>query len=243
MVFNDHFSTQAQTYADSRPDYPAALYEFMVSQTKQHTLCWDVATGNGQAAVALAQYFDRVVATDASMAQLQQAIGRVNIDYRCEPAEHSSLENASVDLVTVAQALHWFDFERFYPELKRVLKPGGRVAAWTYGLLTVNDEIDSIIERFYSHVLGGYWPQERNYVDQAYKTIPFPFNKIEAPYFSIKREWSLEQLCRYLESWSAVEKYKKQNGSSCVAPIKKQLESCWTDNQRVSWPISLLLGE
>ena len=243
MVFKDHFSTQAQTYADSRPDYPPELYEFIASQVKEHTLCWDVATGNGQAAVPLAQYFDRVVATDASMAQLQQAIACRNIDYRCEPAEQSSLENASVDLVTVAQALHWFDFELFYPELKRVLKPGGVIAAWTYGLLTVNDDIDSIIQGFYSGVLGGYWPQERSYVDEAYKTIPFPYSKVKTPDLNIKRAWSLEQLCSYLESWSAVEKYKRENGNSGVAPIKKQLAPYWADNCIVTWPISLLLGE
>jgi ubiquinone/menaquinone biosynthesis C-methylase UbiE len=243
MVFKDHFSTQAQTYADSRPDYPPELYEFIVSQAKAHTLCWDVATGNGQAAVALAQYFERVVATDASMAQLEQAMAHENIDYRCEPAEQSSLEDASVDLVTVAQALHWFEFERFYPELRRVLKPGGLVAAWTYGLLTVNDDIDAIIQGFYSDVLGDYWPQERNYVDEAYKTIPFPYSKVKTPDLSIKREWTLEQLCSYLESWSAVEKYKKENGNSGIAAIKKQLEPYWTSNCTVTWPISLLLGE
>jgi ubiquinone/menaquinone biosynthesis C-methylase UbiE len=243
MVFKDHFSTQAQTYADSRPDYPPELYEFIASQTKEHTLCWDVATGNGQAAVPLAQYFDRVVATDASMAQLQQAIACGNIDYRCEPAEQSSLENASVDLVTVAQALHWFDFERFYPEVRRVLKPGGLVAAWTYGLLTVNDEVDSIIQGYYSGELSGYWPQERRYVDEAYQTIPFPFSKVETPNFNIERKWTLEQLCRYLESWSAVEKYKKENGNSGVSLIKQQLAPYWTDNCMVTWSISLLLGE
>jgi ubiquinone/menaquinone biosynthesis C-methylase UbiE len=243
MVFKDHFSTQAQTYADSRPDYPPELYEFIASQTKEHTLCWDVATGNGQAAVALAQYFDQVVATDASMAQLRLATGRKNIDYRCEPAEQSSLETDSVDLVTAAQALHWFDFERFYAEVRRALKPGGLVAAWTYGLLTVNDDIDSIIQSFYSGVLGGYWPQERRYVDEAYQTIPFPFSKVETPNLNIVREWTLEQLCSYLESWSAVEKYKSENGTSGVDLIKKQLEPYWTDNRRVTWPISLLLGE
>jgi ubiquinone/menaquinone biosynthesis C-methylase UbiE len=243
MVFKDHFSTQAQTYADSRPGYPPELYEFIASQTKEHTLCWDVATGNGQAAVALAQYFDQVVATDASMAQLQLATGRKNIDYRCEPAEKSSLETDSVDLVTAAQALHWFDFERFYTQVRRVLKPGGLVAAWTYGLLTVNDDIDAIIHGYYGGELSGYWPQERRYVDEAYQTIPFPFSKVETPNLNIVREWTLEQLCSYLESWSAVEKYKSENGTSGVDLIKQQLEPYWTDNRRVTWPISLLLGE
>lgn len=242
MAFNDHFSTQAQTYVDSRPDYPPELYEFIISQANGYALCWDAATGNGQAAVALAQYFDRVVATDASRAQLEQAVGGANIDYRCEPAEHSSLKDESVDLVTVAQALHWFDFEPFYQEVRRVLKPGGLVAAWTYGLLTVNSDIDSIIEDFYSGVLGSYWPQERGYVDKAYKTIPFPYKKIDTPTLSIKREWSLEQLCGYLESWSAVQQYKKENGSSGIATVQKQLEPYWASNRTVSWPISLLLG-
>lgn len=243
MTFKDLFSTQAQTYADSRPDYPHELYEFIVSQTKENTLCWDVATGNGQAAVALAQYFERLVATDASMAQLEQAIARDNIDYRCEPAEQSSLEDTSVDLVTIAQALHWFNFERFYPEVRRVLKPGGQIAAWTYGLLTVNNTIDAVIQDFYSGVLGGYWAQERRYVDEAYKTIPFPYSKINTPDLNIKRQWTLGQFCSYLESWSAVEKYKKENGSSGIAQIKQQLQPHWTDSHTVTWPISLLLGE
>ena len=242
MSFKDYFSEQAASYASSRPDYPDALYQFLLTQVSETTLCWDVATGNGQAAVALASHFERVVATDASNQQLQQAVARPNIEYRCEPAEHSSLDNACVDLVTVAQALHWFDFDAFYTEVKRVLKPTGVIVVWSYGLLSVNAEIDPLIESFYSTTLGPYWPPERRYVDEGYRTIPFPFVEREQPRWMIVREWSLQQFCEYLASWSALQKYSAQSGDQVIEQIKKQLQPYWKKNLQVSWPVAMRIG-
>ena len=243
MSFKDHFSGQSQAYADSRPDYPAALYKIILDQVKKKSLCWDVATGNGQAAIALAHYFDRVVATDASQEQIDQAFPKDNIEYCCEPAEQSSLADQSVDLVTVAQALHWFDFDAFYREVERVLKPGGVIAAWTYGLISVNESIDPCIKAFYSDTLKPHWPKERRYVDNNYRTIPFPFKeKIQSPALALKKSWTVDQCCRYFNSWSAVKNYEAETGENPVEFFRADVAALWEESLQVSWPIVLRLG-
>ncbi len=243
MKFNDHFSTQSKNYADSRPDYPVALYAFIVSRLDNYSLCWDVATGSGQAAQELAKYFDRVVATDASAAQLQQAAAEDNISYRNEQAEHTSLDDQSVDLVTVAQAAHWFEFDAFYAEVKRVLKPAGMIAVWAYGASRISPEIDTLVQYLYADVLGAYWPSERRFIDQMYRQLPFPFKQLKVPELVMEKNWSLEQFCAYLNSWSAVQRYIEAKDSNPVDELRETLRCYWGDQQTVRWPLVLLAGK
>src|SRR5215212_214493 len=181
--FEDHFSKQSQLYAKYRPNYPEEIYAYLASIAPGRSLAWDCGTGNGQAALGLARYFDRVHATDASAEQISLAYPHENVDYHVEPAEHVSLNDASVDLVTVAVALHWFNFDEFYREVKRVLNPNGVLAAWTYSLTEISPEIDPLIDQYYSEIVGGYWPERIRYLEERYETIPFPFEEITPPTF------------------------------------------------------------
>ncbi len=157
MSFKDHFSGHAQEYSQARPTYPKELFAYLASIAPRHDAVWDCATGNGQAAVGLSAYFKKVIATDASEQQIQNAEQRDNIEYRVTTAEHSGLDNHSVDLIAVAQALHWFDFDNFYQEVKRVLKADGVLAVWTYALLsTPDDKINRLINEFYTDIVGSY---------------------------------------------------------------------------------------
>lgn len=237
--FSDHFSTQSGTYAEFRPGYPAALFAWLSSLCSGHDLAWDVATGNGQAAEALAPYFRAVHATDASAKQIAEAQPRENIRYAVEPADLCSLRNNSTDLVTVAQALHWFAHDNFYAEVKRVLKPGGVFAAWGYGLHSIEPVIDDIVGKYYSFIVGKFWPPERMYVEQHYRTLPFPFATMAAPDFAIEEEYSLEQLVGYLISWSATQRYIKERGDNPLELIIEDLKEAWgnTPKRRVRWPL------
>lgn len=175
----DNFSTQSGHYAKYRPVYPEALYSFIYNQIKEFNTAWDCGTGNGQVASVLSDKFDKVYATDISKNQLQNAVAKENITYIQARAEHTPIADRSIDLITVAQAIHWFDFNAFYQEVSRVAKPGALLAAWGYGLLSVSPELDPIIEEFYADILGSYWDDERSYLDESYRTIPFPFKETE----------------------------------------------------------------
>src|SRR5438445_1894341 len=198
-TFKDHFSGHAAIYRDARPTYPPELFAWLAQQAPDRDLAWDVGCGNGQATLALAEYFAYVIGTDPSANQIAGAAARANIDYRVEPGERSSLADASASLVTVAQALHWFDFEPFYAEVRRVLKPGGVFAAWTYAACnTGQGKIDEVITHLYDTMTGPYWPPERAYVDASYRTLPFPFTEITAPEFPMLMHWNVDQLLAYL---------------------------------------------
>lgn len=236
----DLFSAQSKVYASSRPTYPRALFDFIVAFTDEKKLAWDCATGNGQAAVVLAEYFDQVIASDISAKQLGNAQQRTNIRYQIFPAEKPILEDDSVDLITVAQAIHWFDFETFYGEAKRVLKKkrggkaGGVIAAWAYGMHTISPEIDKITYHLYEEILGDkYWPVERKYVEAKYETIPFPFEPIPNPQFALQLEWDLPELLAYFRSWSSVQKFIDKNNYSPLNEIRESLESAWGGKNRV----------
>src|SRR5919109_5021813 len=206
--FEDHFSSHSQQYAQYRPKYPDELYAYLADLAPARSLAWDCGTGNGQAALGLAKYFDRVHATDASAEQISLAYPHEKVDYRVEPAEHVSLNNSSVDLVTVAVAIHWFDFDEFYREVKRVLKPDGIIAAWTYNAVEISPEIDPWIWHYYRDIVGEYWPERIRYIEQRYETIPFPFEEIIPPSFNMEIHWDLLQLAGFLNSWSATQRYK-----------------------------------
>jgi len=216
-MFKDYFSNHATQYSQARPTYPKTLFEYLASLANHHELAWDCATGNGQAAVALADYFDKVIATDGSETQLSHAPQKNNIEYRQALAEDSGLADNSVDLITVAQALHWFDLDKFYAEVKRVSKPNSILAVWCYVLLrTNNDTLNQLIDEFYVDVIGDYWPPGRHYIDEHYRTLPFPFAELTTPDFAIENHWSLGQLMNYLQTWSAVKGYENKVGNNPV---------------------------
>ncbi len=244
-VFKDHFSAQATDYARYRPDYPAGLFAWLAGLAPARDAAWDCGTGSGQAAVALAAHFARVVATDPSRSQLEHAEPRPNIDYRCASAEVSLLDTASIDLVTVAQAIHWFDLEKFYAEVKRVLKPGGVIAAWTYTLLDVEAGIDELLQDFYRNVVGPYWPPERKMVDDRYRSLPFPFDPIAAPAFDIRTVWTRDDLLGYLGTWSATRACMKATGADPLVEFARRLAPLWPDpaqQKTLRWPLHLRVG-
>lgn len=244
--FSDHFATVARQYADCRPTYPAALFDWVAGQCNERALAWDCGAGNGQASVELARHFQKVIATDASAAQIEQATLHPQIDYRVASAEESSLEDHSADLVIVAQAMHWFDLERFHAEVRRVLKPGGIIAVWSYGVQHVEDEeINAIVQHFYAEEIGLYWPPERRHVENGYSELPFPYTHMPAPIFAMQLSWNLEQLLGYFRSWSATAAYVKANGRDPVAELAPRLAACWGDPTQVrmvTWPLTLLVG-
>lgn len=239
----DHFSAHAADYAKFRPGYPEALFDWIAAQTPGHELAWDCGCGNGQASVPLAAHYRRVAATDFSAEQIAQATPHPRIDYRAAPAEASGLPDRCADLVTIAQALHWFAFERFYAEVRRVVKPGGAIVAWTYQLLRAEPAIDAVLADFYTRTLGPHWPPERRWVDLAYRGMPFPFDEIATPQFEIRLQWSLADLLAYLGTWSATQRYRKAAGTDPVAGLGERLAPAWGTGQReIIWPIALKAG-
>lgn len=244
--FSDHFGTVAGSYADFRPHYPAELFAWLAAQCPAQTVAWDCGAGSGQASVALAAHFAQVQATDASADQLDHAEPHPRVHYAVAPAERSGLADASVDLVSIAQALHWFDLPLFYAEVRRVLKRGGVIAAWSYGVHTIEgDEVNTVVRHFYDHVVGPYWPPERRHVENGYRELPFPFTRIVAPAFAMQLQWPLAQLLGYLGSWSATARYRKANGSDPLPALERALLPLWGDpahSRTVSWPLALLVG-
>ena len=229
MTFKDHFSGHAAVYREARPTYPDSLFDWLATQVESTQLAWDAGCGNGQASVALAARFARVFASDPSAEQIANAEPRANIDYRVEAAELCSLEAASADLVTVGQALHWFDLERFHAEVRRVLKPGGVIAEWTYADCHVTPQVDALKDRLYLDLTAPYWPPERALVESGYRTLAFPFEPIAAPPFDMRMTWSVDDFLAYLRSWSGSQRYLKANGHDAVALIESALRAAWGD--------------
>jgi SAM-dependent methyltransferase len=245
LAFLDLFSRQASTYAAGRPSYPDELYRFIVSLVADRRLAWDCATGNGQAATDLARYFDRVIATDASAEQIAVAAPAANVEYRVAPAEACGLPPRSVNLVTVAQALHWLDHERFNAEVRRVTVPGGVVAAWCYGACHAGVDVEGLLREFQEDIVGEYWSPGRRWVDEGYRTIPFPFDEVSAPAFELRVRWSLSQLREYVSSWSAVAAFRRARNQDPVAPLMERIADHWGSADRmrdVTWPLSLRIG-
>ena len=243
--FKDHFSSASDRYAAYRPDYPAALFSWLAGLSAERNTAWDCATGSGQAALGLAPHFRRVVATDASAEQIRQTRPHPAIDYRVAPAESSGLADRSVDLVTVAQAAHWFDLPRFYAEVVRVLKPGGVVALWGYGRMVLPGDMDAAFQRFYAETVGPWWPPERALIDDAYRGLDFPFAGIEAPAFFIEVRWNLPRLIAYVSTWSAVKRYRDAQGHDPLPALMAELAPGWGDAEtarRLQWPLFLRVG-
>ncbi len=244
MNFKDHFSRQSAAYRRYRPGYPPALLEFVAARAPDRTLAVDCATGNGQAAIGLARHFDAVLAVDGSTSQLAGAEPSDRVLYAAALAERLPVRERSVSLVAAAQAVHWFDFDRFHAECRRVLVPGGLLAVWSYEKFRVDAGVDAVVDRFYTEVVGDYWPPERRYVAQEYRTLPFPWQEEAAPPFRLETDWSLEETMGYLATWSAVQRYKDQLGRDPLPDLRPRLAALWpaAGTRRLLWPIHLRVG-
>ncbi|MDB4875228.1 MAG: Methyltransferase type 11 [Gemmatimonadetes bacterium] len=241
----DHFSTVSASYAAFRPRYPHALFEFVASIAPRHGRAWDCGAGTGQATVELAEFFDEVVGTDVSAQQIEQAPAHPKIRWLVTPAESTPLEPASVDLVTVAQALHWFDHARFNDEVRRVAAPGAAIAAWSYAAPIMEGDVGSLLASFMYGTLQSYWPPERRYVDEEYRTIPFPFVRLDTPSFALADRWTRAQLAGYTRTWSATTRYVAKHGSDPVAEFERELAAVWPEAEearRIEWPLIMLAG-
>ena len=244
MATKDLFSSQSKAYAAFRPTYPAELYEFIFQQTRNFDVAWDCATGNGQVARDLSMRFKKVVATDISQQQLDEAFRAPNIEYTISKAEQTSFPENSFDLITVGQALHWINTNEFYHEVKRVGKKGCTIAIWGYSILTVNDMIDPQFNEFYFKKVGKYWDAARKLVENKYSTVEFPFaNKSEAN-FEINIEWNIDQFAGYLTSWSATQKFIKAEGINPVPEFIQSIKHVWNDGEvkRVRFPVFVKVG-
>jgi len=242
----DNFSTQSKTYKKYRPAYPKELYEIILSNSIGRNECWDCGTGNGQVAKELSKYFKQVSATDISEKQIKLAEKKSNIEYQKIRSESTNFESDQFDLITVAQAIHWFDFQEFYKEVRRVGKKGGRLIVWGYGLLKIEKEIDKIVNKFYRKKIGSYWDKERKHIDSNYETIEFGFKELPNPAnLSIKANWDVKHLIGYLNSWSSVQNYKKKNeGENPVEEIAQELLKQWKEDElkEVNFPIFMKIG-
>lgn len=243
--FADHFSGVSSGYAAFRPSYPSALFDALADIAPSQALAWDCGTGTGQASVELAHRFTQVVATDASASQIEQAVANPRVTYRVAPANESGLSDASVGLVTVAQALHWFDVDAFHAEAKRVLMPHGVIAEWSYGLLHVPTapHVTDLVNAL-DRDIGAWWPPERRHIDEGYQSLPFPFEPIDIGKFDMQADWTREQLLGYLGTWSAVTRFRDDRGSDPLEPLAAAMADAWgtVPTHRIHWPLTLRVG-
>ena len=239
------FATEAAQYAHLRPTYPESLFAFLSKTVAARDVAWDCATGNGQAATHLAKYFGSVVATDESAEMIAQAPRDPRIEYGVAEAEDSGIEARSVDLVTVASAIHWFDLDRFYAEVRRVVRPGGVIAAWTYYTPLFGKDIDAIIEHLAHDVLADYWDKRLHYVVDEFHDLPFPFEPIEAPPFRTEMRWDMDDLLSYFETWSSSVRYRQDKGARPTDLIRDDLAQVWGEpgqKQDLHFPLYMRLG-
>lgn len=242
-VFKDHFSERAAAYASSRPRYSLELAAWLASIAPAKRLAWDAGCGSGQLSTLLGDQFDHVIATDASAEQIARAEQHPHVEYRAEPAEQSSLENRSADLITVAQAVHWMNLDAFYAEVRRVARPGAAVALVAYGIAVIEPGVDAVIDRFYSGDLDGYWPPERSHIETGYRDLPFPFERIPAPKMDLTVDWNVDQMLGYIRTWSAVRALEKAKGPEISDRFAEALRQVWGSRVlTVRWPLVILAG-
>ncbi len=240
----DNFSSKSNLYAKFRPTYPQRFFNYLDGLLPTKDVAWDCGTGTGQVAVALANSFTQVYASDLSKAQITQAIQKSNIYYSVQQAEKTSYLADQFDLITVAQAIHWFDFEAFYHEVRRTLKPSGLFCIMGYGNLQVSEKIDPILSEFYTNTIGSYWDIERKYIDEQYTTIPFPFDEIKTPEFTLRLQWTLEHLIGYLNTWSAVKHFISKQQVNPVNQLYFKLKEQWKVDEimEITFPMLLRIG-
>jgi len=246
VKFRDHFSGVATDYAAFRPQYPAALFDWLASVSQRHYVAWDCACGSGQAARTLAPHFDLVVATDASSVQVAAATAIEKTRFVVAASERAPLADGAIDLVTVAQALHWFVGETFFAEVRRVVRSGGVFAAWTYGMPHVQSEaVEKAVHGFIDGTLGPYWPPEIRLVLDGYASIDLPLEELETPGFELRVEWTLARFLGFVRTWSAVGRFGDMHGEDPVAQLATELEGLWgneDDLLAVSWRLDLRVG-
>jgi SAM-dependent methyltransferase len=243
--FKDHFSSNAAGYAAYRPTYPIELADELAKISPSQALALDCGCGTGQLSVLLAERFDQVVATDASAAQIEKAQPHQRVTYRTALAENSGLPDTSVDLITVAQAAHWLDLDKFYAEARRIARPNAAIALITYGVLHVEGEVDPIVQHFYYKTIGPHWPPERRHVEDGYRSLPFPFQETRLPELAIEVTWTLDDLIGYINTWSAVKAAENALGTNPTTHFEEELRKSWGDpaiKRRVTWPLSLRVG-
>lgn len=241
----DNFSSQSDLYAKFRPAYPSDFFDYLNTIVHNRVNAWDCGTGNGQVAYELAKSFDNVFATDISPSQLDHALKANNIKYSVQPAEKTNFKNQTFDLIVVAQAIHWFDFEQFYMEVNRTAKNNAKLCVVGYGKIEISPHIDHIITNFYTKIIGKYWDRERKYIDENYKTIPFPFEEVQTPKFENTLQWNLQHLVGYLNTWSAVKHFIKQNGYNPIDELEIELKHYWKKDEikAVKFPVLLRIGK
>jgi SAM-dependent methyltransferase len=243
--FKDHFSQAAAGYAAHRPSYPAALVDFLARVAPHRQLAWDAGCGSGQLSVLLGERFARVVATDASREQLAHATPHPNVRYALARAEASGVATEVVDLAVAAQAAHWFDLPAYYAEVRRTGRSRAVVALVTYDLVRIDPDIDRVVDRFYAQVLGSYWPPERRAVEDGYRSLPFPFDEIEAPPLEMGARWALADLIGYVGTWSAVRALARAQGQAPLVAFQQQLGRAWGREgtiRAVRWRLALRVG-
>lgn len=239
------FGARADAYASFRPHYPQNLFTWLAAQCAERTRALDIACGNGQASYPLLEHFKQVLACDASLEQLQAGEDQAGLQLFVAKAQAQPLPSHSLDLIVVAQALHWFATPAFFAEVRRLLKPGGVFCAWCYSLMRIDAELDTLIDDFYWNTLGGYWPTGRASVNAGYRDIGNPLNAITPPTSAIEASWTLEQLLGYLRTWSAVQRYEQQNGADPLLQLQPKLRQAWGDAKQprfVRWPLHFLAG-
>jgi SAM-dependent methyltransferase len=243
--FADHFSQIAASYAAYRPHYPDALFEWLASITPDRTRAWDCATGSGQAAGPLSRHFAQVIATDPSTAQIASAQRVGGVEYAAMTAERPAIATRAVALVTVAQALHWFDRDLFFTEARRVLAPRGVIAVWTYAVCNLGDAaLDAAMCRFHDVTVGPYWPAERALVIGGLAEMEFPFDELRPPAFAMATEWTRAQFVGYLSTWSAVQR-ARADGVDPIPAIVDELRAAWPSEdapRHIEWPLSMRVG-
>ena len=241
----DNFSSHSDKYAKYRPTYPLEFFNYLNSLVPNKQNAWDCGTGNGQVAFELSKTFDHVFATDISQSQIDNASKSDNISYSVQPAEKTNFKDHRFDLIVIAQAIHWFDFEKFYSEVRRTAVENALICVVGYGRIEISENIDSIIGNFYENIIGKYWDKERKYIDENYKTIPFPFHEIQTPNFVNTLHWTLEQLIGYLNTWSAVKHFIKENGQNPIDKLQGEIEQYWEKGQlkEVRFPLLLRVGK
>jgi SAM-dependent methyltransferase len=242
--FRNLFGAHAAKYIESRPRYPRPLFHYLAVVSGGTRLAWDCATGNGQAAVGLAERFARVVATDASEEMIATAIPHPRVTYQVTKYG-SGLPDKSVNLVTVAQALHWLEIDPFVREVRRVLAPGGVLAAWSYPLCRIEPGIDELVDRFYRVTLGSFWPAERRHVEDGYRSLALPLEEVVPPPIEMVEDWTMPHFLSFVRTWSAVSKCIAAQGEEPVRAFEEALRARWgmpMMRREVHWPIRLRIG-
>jgi len=246
MTFKDHFSARSSVYARYRPHYPDALFEWLARTSSNRQCAWDSATGSGQAAIGLARWFESVVASDASERQVANARVHPSVTYLVSLSEKTPIPDRSIDLVFMAQALHWLDVKAFYDEVRRVSRPAALIAICSYSLMKIDPLIDERVDEFYDGVLGDYWPAERRHIDAHYLDLPFPFEAIPCPGFEMRHDWDLPELLGYIGTWSAVQRFEQERGRDPMPMFAETIASGWgkaTNRRTVTWPLHLRVGK